>query len=556
MYLATYRAKGVNRFSYLPQGSPEPINVIRRLTGSHFFVYALSLPYLYRCRRADGTRENYMKEKFMFKSMLMGALVCMTLGLASCSDDDFTTQLEIGGDVLTEGIEAEIDGMVTTLSITSNDNWTIDVPEDASHWVYIPVKEGKGNRNVPVSIDSNFGSSVGRNTTITITAGDVVQKVAVTQVPTYNGEAVANADEAVDYVKIAETKGVGLGLNLGNLETYNNNVINLNAVSELQKINKAKYGNLFTYDIQAEAAAQGAVIDSVDTKKDSLGVALQFDINYGDFKLTIGGAYHGDESKDHYKTEYKYGATYNIASASTDMASLVASYNKVSTSNNDDSEETDWMRCLYTPGFIDAKEEVELALAEKDTEWFNEAMESLVGQYGPVVISGCDLGGSISLWMKYNRDSIADIIHVDTAHIKVAVTSGILKVSANVEVGYKKEGIKVLENSSFKYHITGGAKNAQDAVASVLSTQRQKGDDDVVYTELHDNIDAWISSLDGNDATTLSYTRLKIYPMWYFFKNTKEAKARNEVKKWIQENYKDDMDIINNGALDADVSDE
>ena len=492
----------------------------------------------------------------MFKSMLMGALVCMALGLASCSsDDDFTTQLEIGGDVLTEGIEAEINGKVTTLCITSNDSWKIDVPEDASHWVYIPVKEGKGNRNVPVSIDSNYGSAAGRNTTITVTAGDVVQKVAVTQVPTYNGEAVANADEAVDYMKIADKKGVGLGLNLGTLETSINSVINLDAVSELQKRNKAKYGYLFTYDIQAEAAAQGAVIDSVETKKDSLGVALSFDINYGTFKMTIGGAYHGDESKDHYQTEYKYGATYNIANAYTDMASLVACYNNASTSK-DESEEADWMRCLYTPAFIEAKEDVELALAEKDTDWFNDAMESLVGQYGPVVISGCDLGGSISLSMKHNRDSIADIMSVDTAHVKVAVETRLLNIKANIEVSYKKEGITVLQSSAFKYHITGGAKSAQDAVASVLSTQREKGDENVVYTELHDKLDAWISSLDGNDATTLSYTRLQIYPIWYFFKNTKDVKARNEVKKWIQTNYKDKMDIINNGALDADATGE
>ena len=493
-----------------------------------------------------------MKKNFMFKSMLMGALVCMTLGLASCSsDDDFTTQLEIGGDVLTEGIEAEINGKVTTLSITSNDSWKIDVPEDASHWVYIPVKSGQGNRNVPVSIDSNFGSAAGRNTTITITAGNIVQKVVVTQVPTYKGEAVANSNEAVDYMKIAEMKGVGLGLNLGSLETYTSNVINLNAVNELQKINKSKYGNFFTYDIQAEAAVQGAVIDSVDTKKDSLGVALSFDINYGTFKMNIGGAYHGDESKEHYQTEYKYGATYNIASASTDMASLIASYNNASDSK-DASEETDWMRCLLTPGFIDAKEEVEYAQSENDADYFNDTMEDLVHQYGPVVISGCDLGGSMSLWMKYNRDSIADIMSVDTAHVKVAVESGLLNVKANVEVSYKKEGITVLENSSFKYHISGGAKSAQDAVASVLSTQRQKGDNDVVYATLHDKTDAWISSLDGNDAATLSYTRLQIYPIWYFF----QGKVRSAVKKWIKANYEDEMDIINNGVLDADVADE
>ena len=494
-----------------------------------------------------------MNKGFIFKSMLVFALVCMSSGFASCSDDDdFKTQLEIAGDVLTEGIEAEINGKVTMLSINSNDSWTIDIPKDASKWVYIPVKSGQGSRNVPVSIDSNYGSAEGRSTTITITAGNIEHKIAVTQIPTYNGEAVANANEATDHILIADQKGLGLGLNLTSLETYKNNVINLNAVKELQEISQSKYGNFFTYNVQAEASAHGAVTDSVDTKKDSLGVALSFDINYGDFKMNIGGAYHGDESKNHYQTEYNYGAKYNIASASVDLASLVASYNDA-TSSTSNTTEADWMRCLLTPGFIEAKEWVEEAYEGDDADDLHDAIEDLVNSYGPVVISGCDLGGSMSLWMKYNRDSIADILRIDTAHVSVAVETELLQVSANVEVSYKKEGIKVLENSSFKYRMSGGAKTAQDAVGSILSTQRKKGDADQVYADLHDATDKWIASLDAENPATLSYTRLQIYPVWYFFKG---GKIRSAVKNWIKTNYKDKMDIINNGVLDADVADE
>lgn len=490
-----------------------------------------------------------MKAMFNKELAMIGMVMFMSCGIISCADDEFTTRLEIGENVLTEGIEAEIDGKVATLNISSNDNWTIDVPKDASRWVYVPVKSGKGNQNVPVSIDANFGSSAGRSTTITITAGNIVKKVAITQVPTYNGEPVANDGEVVNYITIAATKGVGLGLNLRNLRSKSN-VINLNAIKELIKINQSKYENYFTYDIHPVTVAQGAVIDSVETKKDSLGIGLSFDINYGDFKLNIGGAYHGDESKDHYKTEYKCGATYTVASVSMDVPSLVASYNDASLGAS--SDEQYWQRCLLSSGFRGVKEAVENAYAENDEECFDEAMEELLDQYGPVVISGCDLGSSMSLWMKYDRDSTKETMGVDTAHVKIAVTAGLLKVGAGVEVGYKKESIRVLENSYFKYHMSGGSKNTQDAVGSILSTERKKGDKDVVYNELHDKIDAWISSLNADNPATLSYTRMKIYPIWYFFK---DIKVRSAVKKWIKTNFEDKMDIINNDVVDVDVPD-
>lgn len=495
-----------------------------------------------------------MKRILSFKALalLVPMLACSITFCACSDDDDFTPQLEIGDNLLTEGIEAEIDGKIATISITSNADWTIDLPEAATSWVYLPVRAGKGKADVPVSIDPNFGSSAGRSTTLTVTAGGIVRQIPVTQVPTYNGQAVANDDETANHVQIAATKGVGMGLNLNSLKPYNNSVINFKAIEKLQGMDDVKF-NLFKYDMQAAATARGAVTDSVDTKKDSLGVSLSFDINYATFKLHIGGAYHGDESKDHYQTEYRYGATYDVANASVDAASVVSLYDKASGPQDSyTQDEQSYMKCLLTSGFLETREWVEEALANNDTEEFDYAMEELVSLYGPVVISGCDLGGSISLWMKYDRDSIADIMRVDTAQVKLAVNTGILQVNANVEVSYKKEGITTLSNSAFKYQIAGGAKAAQDAVASVLSTKRQKGDADTVYGTLHDDVDKWISSIKGDDKSTLSYTRIQITPIWSFFKRSN----RKAVKTWIEENCQDKLGFIENGYLDAGVDEE
>ena len=492
-----------------------------------------------------------MKANFMKKGLwaICCMVACITCGLVSCSDDDTVIELEIGGEVLTEGITAEINGTVTMLNITSNSNWSIEILESASEWVYIPVKEGKGNRNVPVCVDSNYGSAEGRNTTITITAGDLVREVSVTQVPTYNGEPVANDEAEVDYIAIAEQKGIGFGLNLNNLKTHTSSVVNLNAIRELKEINANRYKSWFIYNAQGSAAAEGVVKDSVVTKKDSLGVALDFDITYGKFKLNIGGAYHGDESASHYKSEYSYGAKYNIAEASVDLASMVAAYYNAC-ADTENTEENSWLRSLLTPGFIAAKAKVEKAYATGDEEDLEDTIDDLIWKFGPVVIAGCELGGDIAFSMKYNVDSIAEILHVDTAHVRTSIETGLLKVAANVEVSYKNDAITVLKNSAFKYSISGGAQAEQNALGSVLSAPREK--DDNAYAYVHDKLDAWIGSIKADKSPTLSYTRYSIYPIWYLFEESKISRA---VKKWVKENYADKLDIISNGVVDADLPD-
>ncbi len=453
-------------------------------------------------------------------------VLCMPAAFTSCSDDDFTTQLEVDDNLIATGISAEIDGLVTTLGITSNDSWTITVPEEAEEWLYLPTTSGSGNDKVLVNIDANFGSAESRSTTLTIKAGDQTREVAVVQRPTYQGEAVANDDAAIEYTTIAANKGIGMGYDLSKFSPKRKTVVNLGAVKELLKADADEYGYLFTYDASASAQAEGSVIDSVETKKDSLGVALSFDISYGKFKMHIGGAYHGDESKTSLTDEYNYAATYNVATASTDIPSIVALYEDAENAPSD--KEKGLWRSLLSKGFRDAKNKVEKAT---DSIAISKAIRDLVNGYGLAVVSECRLGGDIALQMKYDVDSVADILHVDTATVKAAVDSGLLKLSAGVEVSYQKDAITVLRNSAYRFNISGGSKETQDDVSVALSSIRSDGDD--ADLTVHDKISAWIRSINADESTTLSYTRLTVTPIWEFFGGD-ESEA---VREWIKKNY-------------------
>ena len=68
-----------------------------------------------------------------------------------------------------------------------------------------------------------------------------------------------------------------------------------------------------------------------------MGISLSFDINYGKFKLNIGGAYHGEETKEHYKDEYLYGGKYKAADTRISIADVIASYNKAMTTEIDEN---------------------------------------------------------------------------------------------------------------------------------------------------------------------------------------------------------------------------
>ncbi len=453
-------------------------------------------------------------------------VLCMPAAFTSCSDDDFTTQLEVDDNLIATGISAEIDGLVTTLGITSNDSWTITVPEEAEEWLYLPTTSGSGNDKVLVNIDANFGSAESRSTTLTIKAGDQTREVAVVQRPTYQGEAVANDDAAIAYTTIAANKGIGMGYDLSKFSPTKKAVVNLGAVKRLLEADADEYGYLFTYDASASAQAEGSVIDSVETKKDSLGVALSFDISYGKFKMHIGGAYHGDESKTSLTDEYNYAATYNVATASTDIPSIVALYEDAKNAPSD--KEKGLWQSLLSKGFRDAKNKVETAT---DSIAISKAIRDLVNGFGLAVVSECRLGGDIALQMKYDVDSVADILHVDTATVKAKVDSGLLKLSAGVEVSYQKDAITVLRNSAYRFNISGGSKETQDDVSVALSSIRSDGDD--ADLTVHDKISAWIRSINADKKETLSYTRLTVTPIWEFFGGD-ESEA---VREWIKKNY-------------------
>lgn len=91
----------------------------------------------------------------------------------SALDFSFVAELELD----TESLSFTKDGGSSTVSVTSNTDWTVS---DDADWLTVSAQSGKGNGSVTVTAAANTTYEA-RTATITVTAGTVTKNISVTQ---------------------------------------------------------------------------------------------------------------------------------------------------------------------------------------------------------------------------------------------------------------------------------------------------------------------------------------------------------------------------------------
>ena len=91
----------------------------------------------------------------------------------SALDFSFVAELELD----TESLSFTKDGGSSTVSVTSNTDWTVS---DDADWLTVSAQSGKGNGSVTVTAAANTTYET-RTATITVTAGTVTKNISVTQ---------------------------------------------------------------------------------------------------------------------------------------------------------------------------------------------------------------------------------------------------------------------------------------------------------------------------------------------------------------------------------------
>ena len=464
-------------------------------------------------------------------------------GFTACSDDNVDSpsySFDVDTKTQTEGITSEIDGTVATFDIASNSDWKVSVPADAASWLDVYDTVGTGNRTISVYVEPMFGSSEGRSAKIRCysASSNSEKYISVSQKPTYNGETVANDVASMKKVLLASQNGLGFGYSLNGDILYTPALRVSMGLKRLIEKNE-DYDYLYSYRKYNKVAGESTQLDSVEVKKDSVGVSFAFDVSYAMFKLHIGGKYHGKEDKKSLTQTYNYAGKYNIARATLNVPEIVAMWRRAKNGIKDD--EDDEIDCTAQKKkllSVDLANLIDSITAAKDSASFANSVTTLVNHYGIGIIAEVELGSKLNLSMKFKRDSLAEVMGVDTAKIKTAIEGGLFQVGLNVGVDYQSDAKRIFENCAYTYEIEGGRLDEARALDSALSSP-MSGDKSIFKT-VHDKIDAWKETVNADEEETLGVNRVALCRIWELF----TGDTADKVEKFIKNKYKAEIEKV------------
>lgn len=487
-----------------------------------------------------------MNKKIFRSAFYAFGAAALLSGFASCSDDKVDSSVNVDNKVLTEGISSEIDGLYTKFDVTSNSVWSISVEADST-WIAVTDTVGKGNKTVAVNIEPMFGSSTQRTAKIRLRSADTEKVINVVQKPTYKGEAVANDVETTKAIQIASLKGLGCGYSLkGKLLT----TCGINPSGGLKALiaqGRGSYDYLNRYNEYGQLTSDGAQIDSVERKSDSLKVSLSFDVSYGAFKLQIKGKYRGNENKVHLNQSYNYAGKYNVANSVIDVVNCIEYYKEARNGSAETVPLYNEKLSIVSPALanlintLDTLAESESPTAEND---FNKAVKSLVNRYGIGIVAEVELGAKLEMTMKYDRDSICDAMHIDSASLATSIGKGCFDLEIGAQADYSKVATTVFDNCAYVYSIEGGSKTAMVTLDKLLSSSRTDGDN--LFPKVQQAISDWKQSISAGDSQTLTVTRVGLIKIWELL----DPEAADKAKEYILENYKTQLNTLFPDGID------
>jgi hypothetical protein len=488
-----------------------------------------------------------MKLKKMGKLLsLLLSLSVMTV-VAACSSDDEVKYVEFD-ESLQSGLSINLKGGIYTLDVKSNDNWTVSLPEDCD-WITLVTESGQGNGKITIAIEDNF-TGVTRSAYLTLSHDGEDVDFLIKQDDTLDGVAVND----LAYKQLILNKNLGYGCNLAEfyndpstyqLKATTNGVVNISALEEYINQNPMQSGMVVSTPI-TDVNMEEAITDSVEHKKDSLGVSLDLDIAYGLFKFGVHGSYHSSETMSTSYDAIQVAANYPTFEASIGESDIIATYNKwVKASRPDD----DIREALYNPGFVSKLEKLESAVASTSTNRqsnINRACKNILDTYGTGVIVKTRLGGLAAMLLEASKFEIADTMRIDTAYVTVAITSGAFSLDGKVEVSYQKLANSVINDHKFALEFRGGSTEAINRVLSLAKSTVFENDD------WHDAVVSWAESISngtddkgtGANAEMISATMV---PIWEFF----DGDAQDALIDYILKKYENTIFVRD--FLDAEI---
>ena len=461
-------------------------------------------------------------KNFFLKSGLL--MMAMGMTFTSCNDED-ALRLEVDKNLLSTGIVSDVEGGFFDIPIKSNGEWTASLPDDCE-WAGLLGAKGNGDNIITLSIDDNYVGA-GRSTVVTINNGEVTYNVAVTQ---------ETGNENAEFVNIAASKGLGYGYDPKNYKIKQSAVLNVKAMNQLAEEDDIEYGTLFESDRLSVLEVTDVNIDSLETKKDSLHVALSMSISYGTFKFGLSGGYHSSEERNTTMRQYRSAAHYPTLEARMGYADALSFYADYLAEQSEDPRaaqtEKDYRKSLLSNSFAKKMTALSAACDDNgvDSTKANKLAKEILNTYGPTVIVSSTLGGSFAL--EYYADSIYthEEMGMDSAKVSAKISTGLFSLDAEVSAEYQKDMTEILQHSICSCVLKGGNSKDQAAIYEHFKAKE--------YGLLNEAVRDWISNMETSDdkkTNTAELISVDVVPIWIFAEGT----AQDILKAYVMSVYKD-----------------
>jgi hypothetical protein len=283
-------------------------------------------------------------------------------------------------------------------------------------------------------------------------------------------------------------------------------------------------------------------VDSIEHKKDSLGVSLSFNISYASFKLGISGKYAGLESRTDQMVRLCTAGNYECLRATASISGAADEYSDYLEDAENASDASNvpnsWRKNLFSKTFISRVATISKYTTDATAtgkKRLNSAILSLISTYGTGIITNVSLGGSVALDVYYDSTMVSELMAIEKAKLTVDYKSAV-SVDANIEATYVKQSTDMLTHSQFLLNVRGGDHEKATAIESALHSISLSNADEKNTTQFKQTNAAladWVKSLTYDNGVVLQCDCL---PIWSCV-GAIDEEAGFAVEEYLQQKY-------------------
>lgn len=451
--------------------------------------------------------------------------IVLVSSISSCSDsnEDASFIVNYGGNEISIN---RIGGSIE-VPVTATGAWKVSVEEmneDGPCWLDLDVTEGFGEGILRVDVDylSPKAQKHERKAALVLENGDKRQVVQIRQYIGLQDGETANNSSTEPFTDLWNSKGIGSGFDVLKGEQTTNMILNPKGLIELSK-SDTQYASLFRQTTNPDAKNEVAITDTLENDTTGLKVSCIIDVKYANFKLKLEVKYNNEgEQLNNVKT-YNGSQDVVFLSSAVDVSSIKAMLQDDPKFGNSATKK------VVSPGFRGTYKDIMEAYNDSDEDEFEACVEDMLDYYGPVVVTGADLGGSIFISMRYDSLYVENKFNVH-GKLNGGLALAAVSIEANVEADYLRHGQDIWENSQHYISASGGNKEALTALTSLMSDLAP--DRDKIRDAATKWLDSIVSSNDSDDNTTV--VKIRYTPIWNLF----PAKVARKMKPIVAKRYK------------------